>query len=56
VERWQMVIAGTKKFDVVPYVIVGGSGGVLPQKHFIFFHPLEARTAFCAFSETDFCI
>jgi hypothetical protein len=43
-ERWQMVIAGitdgyNKKFGVVSYVIVGGSGGVLPQKHFIFFHP-----------------
>jgi hypothetical protein len=39
-----MVIAGitdgyNKKFGVVSYVIVGGSGGVLPQKHFIFSTP-----------------
>jgi hypothetical protein len=29
VERWQMVV-GDKKFGVVSYVLVGGSGGIVP--------------------------
>jgi hypothetical protein len=37
---------------VVSYVIVGGSGGILPQKMFVFFHP-GPRTAFRAFSDRN---
>ena len=37
------MVVGNKKFGVVSYVIVGGSGAILPQKIFVFFYPY--RTA-----------
>jgi hypothetical protein len=40
VERWQMVV-GDKKFGVVSYVLVGGSGVFSPRKFFVFFHPYK---------------
>jgi hypothetical protein len=42
VERWQMVV-GDRKFGVVSYVLVGGSGIILPQKIFCIFPPLELK-------------
>jgi hypothetical protein len=32
-----------KKFGVVSYVLVGGSGGILPQKIFCIFPPLGLK-------------
>ena len=37
------MVVGNKKFGAVSYVIVGGSGAILPQKIFVFFYPY--RTA-----------
>ena len=31
------MVVGDKKFGVVSYVLVGGSGGILPQKIFCIF-------------------
>jgi hypothetical protein len=43
VERWQKVV-GDKKFGVISYVLVGGSGGLLsPRKFFVFFHPIGLK-------------
>ena len=44
------MVVGDKK----SYGIVRGSGGILPQKIFVFFYPYS--TAFHAFSERDFWI
>ena len=33
------MVVGNKKFGVVSHLIVGGSGGILPQKIFVFFYP-----------------
>jgi hypothetical protein len=32
-----------QKFGVVSYALVGGSGGILPQKNFLIFPPLELK-------------
>jgi hypothetical protein len=37
------MIVGDKKFGVVSYVLVGGSGGIVPQKIFCIFPPLELK-------------
>jgi hypothetical protein len=37
------MVVGDKKFGVVSYVLVGGSGGILPQKIFCIFPPLELK-------------
>ena len=34
------MVVGDKRFGVVSYVLVGGSGGILPQKMFCIFPPL----------------
>ena len=47
------MVVGTKNFGVVSHLIVGGSGGILPQKNFVFFYPYDCIPAF---SETDFSI
>ena len=47
------MVVGNKKFGVVSHLIVGGSGGILPQKKFVFFYPYGCIPAF---SETDFWI
>jgi hypothetical protein len=51
-DRW--LVIGDKKFGVVSYVLVGGSGGIIPQKIFLYFS--TPRTEMCAFSETNFWI
>jgi hypothetical protein len=48
------MVVGDKTFGVVSYVLVGGSGGILPPK--IFFYFSTPRTEMRAFSETDFWI
>jgi hypothetical protein len=48
------MVVGDNKFGVVSYVLVGGSGGILPQKSFLYFS--TPWTEMCAFSETDFWI
>jgi hypothetical protein len=35
------MVVGDKKFDVVLYVIVGGSGGISPQKFLNFSTPRQ---------------
>ena len=37
------MVVGNKMFGVVSYVIVWGSGGILPQKIFVFFLPLRLQ-------------
>jgi hypothetical protein len=37
------MIVGDKKFGVVSYVLVGGSGGIVSQKMFCIFPPLELK-------------
>jgi hypothetical protein len=38
------MVVGDKKFGVVySYVLVGGSGGILPQKIIFIFPPLELK-------------
>jgi F0F1-type ATP synthase assembly protein I len=34
------MVVGNKKFGVVSH-LVGGSGGILPQKIFVFFYPYD---------------
>ena len=48
------MVVGNKNFGVVSHLIVGGSGGILPQKIFLYFS--TPMTAIPAFSETDFWI
>ena len=48
------MVVGNKNLGVVSHLIVGRSGGILPQKNFVFFYPY--MTAIPAFSETDFWI
>jgi hypothetical protein len=31
------MVVGDKKFGLVSYVLLGGSGGILPQKIFLYF-------------------
>ena len=40
-DRW--LIVGDKKFGVVSYVLVGGSGGILPEFFLYSFPPLELK-------------
>ena len=47
------MVVGNERFGVVSHLIVGGSGGIVPQKIFVFFYLM---TAIPAFSETDFWI
>jgi hypothetical protein len=37
------MVVGDKKFGVVSYVLVGGSGGILPQKMFLYFPTLGLK-------------
>jgi hypothetical protein len=37
------MVVGDKKVCVVSYVLVGGSWGILPQKIFCIFPPLELK-------------
>jgi hypothetical protein len=37
------MVVGDKKFGVVSYVQIGGSGGILPQNIFCIFPPLELK-------------
>ena len=37
------MVVGDKKFGVVSYVLVGGSGAILPQKIFGIFPPLGLK-------------
>ena len=47
------MVVGNKNLGVVSHLIVGRSGGILPQKILYFSTPM---TAIPAFSETDFWI
>ena len=47
------MVVGNKKFGVISHLLVEGSGGILPQKIFVFFYPYDCNPAF---SETDFWI
>ena len=42
-DRW---FVGNKKFGVVSHLLVGGggSGGILPQKIFVFFYPYDCNS------------
>ena len=38
------MVVGDKKFGVVSYVLVGGSGGILPQENFLILYISTPRT------------
>ena len=51
------MVVGDKKFGVVSYVLVGGSGGILPQKIVLYFSTPRTQNRYWTRSvtQTIFC-